>query len=121
MGSCKFYCLSYRTHVDTKSSSGNFFSYSRGYDNMKIETKMRYWVAASGIFQQASVAAESLSRVRAAPPSLRQTLPYAVRRTAGKTGKEAADSHVLCAAKDETSVDIMRRIFCCNFLLKSRL
>jgi hypothetical protein len=28
---------------------------------------------------------------------------------------------VLCAAKDETSVDIMRRMFCCNFLRKSRL
>jgi hypothetical protein len=26
---------------------------------------------------------------------------------------------VLCAAKDETSVDTMRRIFCCNFLRKS--
>jgi hypothetical protein len=29
--------------------------------------------------------------------------------------------HVLCAAKDETSVDIMGRMFCCNFLRKSRL
>jgi hypothetical protein len=38
---------------------------------MKIETKMRNWVAASGIYQHASAAAESLSRVRAAPPSLR--------------------------------------------------
>jgi hypothetical protein len=28
---------------------------------------------------------------------------------------------VLCAAKDETSVDTMRRMFCCNFLRKSRL
>jgi hypothetical protein len=28
---------------------------------------------------------------------------------------------VLCAAKDETSVDIMDRMFCCNFLRKSRL
>jgi hypothetical protein len=28
---------------------------------------------------------------------------------------------VLCAAKDETSVDIMRRMFCCNVLRKSRL
>jgi hypothetical protein len=28
---------------------------------------------------------------------------------------------VLCAAKDETSVDIMGRMFCCNFLRKSRL
>jgi hypothetical protein len=26
-----------------------------------------------------------------------------------------------CAAKDETSVDIMRRMCCCNFLRKSRL
>jgi RNase H-like domain found in reverse transcriptase len=30
-------------------------------------------------------------------------------------------SLVLCAAKDETSVDIMGRIFFCNFLRKSRL
>jgi hypothetical protein len=28
---------------------------------------------------------------------------------------------LLCAAKDETSVDTMRRMFCCNFLRKSRL
>jgi hypothetical protein len=28
---------------------------------------------------------------------------------------------MLCAAKDETSVDIMGRMFCCNFLRKSRL
>jgi hypothetical protein len=28
---------------------------------------------------------------------------------------------VLCAAKDETSVEIMRRMFCCNFWRKSRL
>jgi hypothetical protein len=28
---------------------------------------------------------------------------------------------VLCAAKDETSVNTMRRMFCCNFLRKSRL
>jgi hypothetical protein len=28
---------------------------------------------------------------------------------------------VLCAAKDETSVDIMGRKLCCNFLRKSRL
>jgi hypothetical protein len=28
---------------------------------------------------------------------------------------------VLCAAKDGTFVDIMRRMFCCNFLRKSRL
>jgi hypothetical protein len=28
---------------------------------------------------------------------------------------------VLCAAKDKTSVDIMRRMFCCNFLRISRL
>jgi hypothetical protein len=28
---------------------------------------------------------------------------------------------VLCAAKDETSVDIMGRTFCCNFLRKSQL
>jgi hypothetical protein len=28
---------------------------------------------------------------------------------------------VICAAKDETSVDIMGRMFCCNFLRKSRL
>jgi hypothetical protein len=29
--------------------------------------------------------------------------------------------HLLCAAKDETSVDIMGRMFCCNFLRESRL
>jgi hypothetical protein len=79
--------------VGTKSSSGNFFSYPGESDSMKIETKVRNWVAASGIYQHASAAAESLSRVRAAPPSPRQTLPYAIRRTAGNTGKEAADSH----------------------------
>jgi hypothetical protein len=62
---------------------------------MKIETKMKKWVAASGIYQLASAAAESLSRVCAAPPSLGQTLSYVVRRTAGNTGKEAADSHVV--------------------------
>jgi hypothetical protein len=28
---------------------------------------------------------------------------------------------VLCVAKDETSVNIMCRRFCCNFLWKSRL
>jgi hypothetical protein len=28
---------------------------------------------------------------------------------------------LLCAAKDETSVDTMGRMFCCNFLRKSRL
>jgi hypothetical protein len=28
---------------------------------------------------------------------------------------------LLCAAKDETSVDTMRRMFCCDFLRKSRL
>jgi hypothetical protein len=27
---------------------------------------------------------------------------------------------VLCTAKDEAAVDIMRRMFCCNFLLISR-
>jgi hypothetical protein len=31
------------------------------------------------------------------------------------------DDDVLCAAKDETSVDIMGRMFCGNFLRKSRL
>jgi hypothetical protein len=31
------------------------------------------------------------------------------------------DMPVLCVAKDETSVDIMCRMFCCNFLRKSRL
>jgi hypothetical protein len=29
--------------------------------------------------------------------------------------------YVLCAAKDETSVEFMGRMFCCNFLRKSRL
>jgi hypothetical protein len=28
---------------------------------------------------------------------------------------------LLCATKDETSVDTLRRMFCCNFLRKSRL
>jgi hypothetical protein len=28
---------------------------------------------------------------------------------------------MLCAAEDETSVNTMRRMFCCNFLRKSRL
>jgi hypothetical protein len=32
-----------------------------------------------------------------------------------------SDCPLLCAAKDETSVDIMGRMFCCNFLRKSRL
>jgi hypothetical protein len=32
-----------------------------------------------------------------------------------------AACQVLCAAKDETSVDTMRRMFCCNFLWKSQL
>jgi hypothetical protein len=31
------------------------------------------------------------------------------------------DDSLLCAAKDEISVDIMGRMFCCNFLRKSRL
>jgi hypothetical protein len=31
----------------------------------------------------------------------------------------AATQHVLCAAKDETSVEFMGRMFCCNFLRKS--
>jgi hypothetical protein len=35
--------------------------------------------------------------------------------------KKEDDAQVLCAAKDETSVDIMRRMFCYNFLRKSRL
>jgi Chromo (CHRromatin Organisation MOdifier) domain len=34
---------------------------------------------------------------------------------------ESSYGEVLCAAKHETSVDIMRRMFCCNFLRKSRL
>jgi hypothetical protein len=34
---------------------------------------------------------------------------------------EATRLIVLCAAKDVTSVDIMRRMFCCNFLQKSPL
>jgi Chromo (CHRromatin Organisation MOdifier) domain len=34
---------------------------------------------------------------------------------------ESSHGEVLCAAKDETSVDIMGRMFCCNFLRKSRL
>jgi hypothetical protein len=32
-----------------------------------------------------------------------------------------ANRLLLCAAKNETSVDTMRRMFCCNFLRKSRL
>jgi hypothetical protein len=35
--------------------------------------------------------------------------------------KLGAEPPVLCAGKDETSVDIMGRMFCCNFLRKSRL
>jgi hypothetical protein len=35
-------------------------------------------------------------------------------------GRPVLDKMVLCAAKDETSVDIMGRMFCCNFLRKSR-
>jgi hypothetical protein len=34
---------------------------------------------------------------------------------------ESSHGEVLCAAKDETSVDIMCKRFCCNFLWKSRL
>jgi Chromo (CHRromatin Organisation MOdifier) domain len=34
---------------------------------------------------------------------------------------ESSHGEVLCAAKDETSVDIMRRRLCCNFVRKSRL
>jgi hypothetical protein len=32
-----------------------------------------------------------------------------------------AGPSVLCAAKDETSVEFMGTMFCCNFLRKSRL
>jgi hypothetical protein len=35
--------------------------------------------------------------------------------------EDLSDVLLLCAAKDETSVDTMRRMFCCNFLRKSRL
>jgi hypothetical protein len=36
-----------------------------------------------------------------------------------KSGNErSSNSNVLCAAKDETSVDIMGRKLCCNFLRK---
>jgi hypothetical protein len=35
------------------------------------------------------------------------------------TGGDDIISDVLCAAKDETSVEFMRRMFCGNFLLKS--
>jgi hypothetical protein len=34
---------------------------------------------------------------------------------------ESSHEEVLCVAKDETSVDIMCRKLCCNFLRKSRL
>jgi hypothetical protein len=34
---------------------------------------------------------------------------------------ESSHGKVLCVAKDETSVDIMRRRLCCTFLRKSRL
>jgi hypothetical protein len=72
---------------------------------MKIETTRRNWAAAGSIYQHASAAAESLSRVnRTAPPPLRQTLPYAVRRTAGNSGKETADSHVVSGLNDDDSV-----------------
>jgi hypothetical protein len=36
------------------------------------------------------------------------------------TDESVMEYLVLCAAKDETSVEIMRRMFCCNFLRKSR-
>jgi hypothetical protein len=35
--------------------------------------------------------------------------------------EQVYDYRVLCAAKDETSVEFMGRMFCCNFLRKSRL
>jgi hypothetical protein len=34
---------------------------------------------------------------------------------------ESSHGEVLCAAKDESSVEKMGRMFCCNFLRKSRL
>jgi hypothetical protein len=33
---------------------------------------------------------------------------------------ESSHGEVLCAAEDETSVDIIGRMFCCNFMRKSR-
>jgi hypothetical protein len=61
--------------VGTKSGSGNSISYPRGYNNMNIDTKRRNWVAASGIYQHASTAAESLSRAnRAVPPPQRRAV-----------------------------------------------
>jgi hypothetical protein len=42
----------------------------------------------------------------------------------GACGRQHCDndnSQLLCAAKDETSVEFMGRMFCCNFLRKSRL
>jgi hypothetical protein len=49
------------------------------------------------------------------------------RRTERKSVPETSARHalvccrVVCAAMDETSVEIMGRMFCCNFLRKSRL
>jgi hypothetical protein len=43
------------------------------------------------------------------------------RRLTGMTRNYSYTNHLLCAAKDETSVDIKGRMFCCNFLRKSRL
>jgi hypothetical protein len=40
-------------------------------------------------------------------------------RPGGGFVEQPGESTVLCAAKDETSVDIMGRMFCCNFSRKS--
>jgi hypothetical protein len=42
-------------------------------------------------------------------------------RSTGHNSGGNSHRGVLCAAKDKTSVDTMRRMFCCNFLRKSRL
>jgi hypothetical protein len=51
------------------------------YDTMKIETNRRKYVAAGGIYQHASAAAESLSRVNLAGPPARRGLREAATRS----------------------------------------
>jgi hypothetical protein len=54
-------------------------------------------------------------RVRSEPDVV-----YSTYYTHGPKAKTTVSS-LFCAAKDETSVDIMGRMFCCNFLRKSYL
>jgi hypothetical protein len=52
---------------------------------------------------------------------LSQITPENINSEATKSCNDLNDYRMLCAAKDETSVDTMRRMFCCKFLRKSRL